>query len=409
MTSRLDGFTPDSFEQFIRMLAIKLIGPGVMAFGNGPDGGREATFDGKVPFPFPPTDEWNGYGVIQAKFKEKRESTQIDQAWGLKCLRTELDAFVEKRKSSRKPEYYVFATNVELTSAERGGINLANELIGEYVGRLPIKGWAIWSYSQLVAYIDSHESIRVRFAAFLTPSDLISELLVNLRQRKSDVARILTSYLDRELRSDKLARLEQAGDRADTSLALARVFVDLPSSDARDEAAPQEKEDSEGRLPSGTLAELVAAGSRKLDPLTLREHEWATMQMRGERIFQAVVLFGGPGSGKSTVGQYFAQIHRAALLDRLEPHHLTSDTNSIIRDLKERSAKERIPWPPTPRYPIRIELNRFAKSLAENKTTSLSEFILKELRGNYQFSHEEFLITLKQLPWLLVLDGLAVR
>jgi hypothetical protein len=42
------GFTTDSFEQLIRALALKIVGPGVTAFGNGPDGGREATFQGKV-------------------------------------------------------------------------------------------------------------------------------------------------------------------------------------------------------------------------------------------------------------------------------------------------------------------------------------------------------------------------
>ena len=47
------GFSPDTFEQFIRALALKVIGPGTTIFGNGPDGGREATFQGKVNYPHP--------------------------------------------------------------------------------------------------------------------------------------------------------------------------------------------------------------------------------------------------------------------------------------------------------------------------------------------------------------------
>ena len=83
MATLLHGFPPESFEQFVRVLALEVFGPGVTAFGNGPDGGREATFDGPVPYPFPPSSQWHGYGVIQAKFKEKPETTQEDQAWAL--------------------------------------------------------------------------------------------------------------------------------------------------------------------------------------------------------------------------------------------------------------------------------------------------------------------------------------
>jgi len=73
------GFSPEAFEQFARALALKIFGDGVKVFGNGPDGGREATFDGKVSYPFHLATQWNGYGVIQAKCKEKQETTQKDQ------------------------------------------------------------------------------------------------------------------------------------------------------------------------------------------------------------------------------------------------------------------------------------------------------------------------------------------
>jgi hypothetical protein len=48
------GFSPESFEQFARAVALSVFGPGVTMFGNGPDGGREATFRGGVPYPYPP-------------------------------------------------------------------------------------------------------------------------------------------------------------------------------------------------------------------------------------------------------------------------------------------------------------------------------------------------------------------
>ena len=40
-----------SFEQLIQVLAAKVLGQGLVVFGDGPDGGREATIQGRVPYP----------------------------------------------------------------------------------------------------------------------------------------------------------------------------------------------------------------------------------------------------------------------------------------------------------------------------------------------------------------------
>ena len=131
MANEFFGFSPESFEQFVRALALSVFGPGVTAFGNGPDGGREATFRGEVPYPYPPTTQWSGYGVIQAKCKEKPESSEKDQKLALKLLADELKTFVTSEKRNPKPEYYVFVTNVELSSAGGGGRDAADTLLGD--------------------------------------------------------------------------------------------------------------------------------------------------------------------------------------------------------------------------------------------------------------------------------------
>src|SRR5438094_763396 len=129
MSNQFFGFSTEAFEQFARALSLFVFGPGVTAFGNGPDGGREATFRGEVPFPYPPTTQWSGYGIIQAKCKEKPESTDLDQKWALKNLNEELSGFERSKKRSPKPEYYVFITNVELSSAAGGGKEKSENLI----------------------------------------------------------------------------------------------------------------------------------------------------------------------------------------------------------------------------------------------------------------------------------------
>jgi len=39
MANQFFGFSPEAFEQFARALSLSVFGPGVTAFGNGPDGG----------------------------------------------------------------------------------------------------------------------------------------------------------------------------------------------------------------------------------------------------------------------------------------------------------------------------------------------------------------------------------
>jgi hypothetical protein len=304
------GFLPEAFEQFVRALALRVFGPGVTTFGNGPDGGRDATFLGTVPYPYLPTTQWSGYGVIQAKCKEKAESTKKDQEWALKHLGDELKKFVSSATRQPKPEYYVFVTNVELSSISGGGRDKANGLVNSYYDKLPLKGHAVWDANQLTAFLDTYEELRKHFLG-----DVLAEALADMNRRRPNTTHILTAFLERELRADATARLDQAGNRTDDQLRLAQLFFDLPAAPEQTLLPPDEKPDAEGNLPPGVLWELLRDGARKLDPQTLYEQEME--QERGlpkdtrEAFPTRYVLLGEPGSGKSTVSQFLAQIHRA--------------------------------------------------------------------------------------------------
>jgi hypothetical protein len=144
------GFSPDSFEQFIRALSIRIIGSGITVFGNGPDGGREASFQGRVNFPHPPDNTWDGYGVIQAKFKEKAENTQKDQEWAEKQLEKELKQWETSQRRSKKPEYFIYCTNVELSSASNGGYESLCKVFEKHKIKLGLKDYRIWDANQLI-------------------------------------------------------------------------------------------------------------------------------------------------------------------------------------------------------------------------------------------------------------------
>lgn len=392
MSRQFDGFSPDSFEQFIRALAVAVFGPGVTVFGNGPDGGREATFRGTVPYPHPPSEQWNGYGVIQAKFKERTETTATDQNWALKLLRDELDLFVNSAKRQPKPDYYVFATNVPLSSAAGGGIDSAKAIAESYATSLGLQGYAIWDGNELVGLVNTHENIRRKYRFELSPGELISAFLAQVEARTPNAAKVLTTFLERELRSDEAARLDQAGNRTDQQLHLSRLFFDLPATPEQSLTPPDETADENGRLPPGILSELLRAAGRKLDPLTLFEHNSGIIDGDKESsLVSQYLLLGGPGSGKSTVGQFLAQVHRAALLERVEPHKLQPSTLVAISEIRELCRRELFRWPAAPRYPFRIELNRFGRALAAKegaRVTTLASYLLT-LLGHAELKEQD--------------------
>src|SRR5689334_6320500 len=91
-TLSFDSFLPQSFERMVQSLCMHVFGPGLVVFGSGPDGGREASFEGRVPYPSK-VDNWSGYIVVQAKCKEIPRGGAEDVAWLVKQLSGELKKF----------------------------------------------------------------------------------------------------------------------------------------------------------------------------------------------------------------------------------------------------------------------------------------------------------------------------
>jgi hypothetical protein len=303
-----------------------------------------------------------------------------------------LKAFVSSAKRDPKPEYYVFVVNVELTSA--GGRDEADKLLQGYYGKLPLKGHAVWDANQLTGFLNKYEDLRRRFTAYLTPGDVLAAMLATIERRRPNATRILTAFLERELRADEASRLDQAGNRTDDQLRLASLFFDLPASAEPRLSPPEEKPDASGKLPPGVLADLLRDGSRKLDPTTHYEQETAGIYGRSESFPTRYVLLGGPGSGKSTLGQFLAQVHRAALLERCPPQSLEPQTRRNIAEIRALCDRDGLPWPVTPRYPFRVELNRFAKALASAESdhvSSLERYLLNALKREHALAHEDLI------------------
>ncbi|MFD4508914.1 hypothetical protein [Streptomyces sp. NPDC058457] len=95
-----------SFEHVSQALAQEILGPGVSVFGDGKDGGREATFEGRVPYPSV-LDARDGYGVVQAKFRQRTGQQAPDAVSWLKGqIKDECEAWLSPTsKRNRLPEY----------------------------------------------------------------------------------------------------------------------------------------------------------------------------------------------------------------------------------------------------------------------------------------------------------------
>src|SRR6266511_3916127 len=113
-------------------------------------------------------------------------------------------------------------------------------------------------------------------------------------------------------------------------------------------------------------------------------------------IVDRVVVVGGPGEGKSTVGQYLAQLHRATLLTRVDKIALSPQY-----------------YPEFPRIPIRVILKDYGQWLAtasssEPSSASLDKYICEQIEA--ATSRPIDTLSLHKLisdnPTLLILDGL---
>ncbi|MEU6384453.1 hypothetical protein ABZ847_12865 [Streptomyces bauhiniae] len=172
------------FEHLTQALAVRILGTGVSVFGDGRDGGREATFNGRMRFPKPdPGGPWDGYGVLQSKFRSRPLGTSPDTKWFLKEVARELAAWGNPNSSRARcghlPDYMILATNVVLSSvASSGGIDRVEQEIKRLVAKhhLPLKGWRVWHFDQIRTFLDLHPEIRQTYDAMVTPSDVLAQL-----------------------------------------------------------------------------------------------------------------------------------------------------------------------------------------------------------------------------------------
>jgi hypothetical protein len=402
----LTGLSTRSFEQLVQALAAKLIGPNIVIFGDGPDGAREATWEGRIPYPNQ-ADAWQGYGVVQAKFLQRPVSTTKDGQWVLQQLSGELKKFAQKKRKLRKPEYYIFATNAVLSAvSDRGFKDKVISLLRSYQKQLGLKDFDVWDYDKIRAFIDNNRDVAISYSAWVTSGDVLAEILKSIQVNHANFDQVLTNFLQKELTGDQFANLEQAGHVTENQVPLSAVFTDLPAYERR----LYEPEAEPDPLPPGFVSEVLAASQVKFDPDSQTVGANASKGGVGKDTRTGkYVLIGGPGQGKTTLGQFVCQLFRVALL--VDRPRLSGDAKRAIAQIRAECLADKTQLPTARRFPVRVVLSDFAKALATeqpNGVTSLLSYITKRIsrRTDQNVNVLAFRQWMAHYPWLLVLDGL---
>jgi hypothetical protein len=421
------NFSPQAFERLVQTLGVSVLGPGTVVFGSGPDGGREATFTGEVPFPSS-TDRWNGYIVIQAKCREVPRQNFEDANWLCEQLQKEFDAFLS-RKRRKLPDYYLIVTNVRLSAvADVGGKDKVQKQLEKFAAAANLKSFAVWSADELSALLENAPEIRRAYSAWLTPSDVLSDLVQSLE--RPNLSRLLPLALARDIRNERDVRLRDAGQEADKSVFLDEVFIDLPlrlgqrttnreltyldSAESRTRTNPLTslRTIHEQEIQAGIVGTLIELSKNKFDPPSMSD--FAVTQMPGERspLPNRIVLLGGPGQGKSTLGQFIAQFFRAKTLGSHEPSRVNPQTLEVVERVLRRAEQEGLSAEAPCRFPIRVNLPSFADALKRAADAgahlSLLGYITSALvrEIDVELTGDDLRAWLGHCPSFIVLDGL---
>ncbi|GAB4061964.1 AAA family ATPase [Uliginosibacterium sediminicola] len=266
-----------------------------------------------------------------------------------------------------------------------------------------------------------------------TGSDVLAKAAAKAEISADDL-RAIRIWLADQLVAQEYAKLGQGG-HTNTQVPLRQVFVDLPI--ASNASASMQREDRtlflSSMLAAGPLdlrntfkarSDLGAASHAKKEK---EEDEEKNAELFDSAIehehlrsrWGATLLIGGPGQGKSTLGQLACQLHRAALIHPAANELTTVQrelVNSFIPSVKESKSKKdanKLGLPNGPLLPLQVTLPDFAAWAASSTLTKMPGHTpsLLQFLADLPSAREVGLDAAKLfslvcvLPSLLVLDG----
>ena len=278
----------------------------------------------------------------------------------------------------------LFVTNVVLSPVqEKGAKDRASALLEEYQDRLLLKGFDIWDYDKLRVFLDNNTDVRQANEAWITTGDVLASITRRLDLEAHNFVDTITGFLEKELLNDQFVNIEQAGHRDSDGIPLAQVFVDLETVDevqalrlVESQQTPQilYDDDLSGFPKLGFIREIVDLASERLDYHSLeKDHAGPTSIPDSSQLPRGrFVLIGGPGQGKSTVGQFICQIFRASIVSRRTSGNFLPETSKALSLMQSHCENENINYNTVARFPFRVILSQFATALSADSTNNVS-------------------------------------
>jgi hypothetical protein len=390
--SRLD---PYAFENLVNLLALKVLGAGSSGFGPGADGGRDGIFQGEALYPSS-SERWKGMWYIQSKFHSPHLSTDPHK-WLIEKVRVEIESFNNSNGDRVWPNNWIIATNIDPSGKPNtGSYDAIVKMVSSAASGV---NFSIWGGAKILGFLGNYPDIARQYAHFITPGQIIAQLYSNLLDQSASLETVIRYLIATQFSEQIYTKLDQAGSSADTRPGVHHLFIDLPFS--------VEGKELEGMA----LDHLCRAAAQPQRHSIVSKHSsvWRDWNKNPQNA-RVALLKGGPGQGKSTVGQYFSQIQRAALL-------LSDNAPFVVEKVKrfalevQVEAKKIGAWPAAPRIPIFIELKEYAHWFGQ-KNDNEARGVLSYLANRISVKVDQTVLssTLRKAiaiqSWFVLFDGL---
>lgn len=400
----LSDLHPTAFENLVNALALRTLGNGLSGFGPGADGGRDGYFSGSANYPSE-VERWDGIWYIQSKFFSAGTNKNEHQ-WLLERIKAEIAAFQEDGGDRIWPDNWVIATNIEPGGKpQTGSFDAIRELVDATPNGKNVK-LAVWGGRKILDLLIAHPDIAHHYGHFLTPGNVISKLYAELgalSEQRPTIEEVVRYFVVGQFGENLYTKLEQAGSSSDIRPRVHDLFIDLPYHGSR-----ISRTDQPDCLILETLCLASAQSHRHKFRRTVPEswREWSKQPKRA----RVTVIKGGPGQGKSTIGQYLCQIHRAALILSEDGPAVLDSTKDLAQRVQDVAAPAGF-WPGSPRIPVQIELKEYAhwhSQSSNDKSRSVLTYLaaIVTRKTGLEVSAGTLRSALSKQSWLVVFDGL---
>lgn len=413
----LERLGPHGFQDCAAALAIRALGAHVRPMGRGRDGGRDMLANGAVVWSANDqygAEAWDGVTVFQVKHKATLEGPRKDAAWVRDQIRAELVEWSDpETERGEVPNYLVFVTNVPLTpTQDRGGFDTVVEAVQKYLDGLKestaedhlsgpdkiatrnqrearrdrmrnLRNWRIWDGYQIDGLLAAYEGVRRAFDGFLTAGDVLADLgQVSIHLKQNEIGGALRDHARWALVNERNVYFDEAGGET-KGVPVEQVAVDLPVL-VEDGATER------------VIRYTLDHGDRMLKP-TITTHDKP----------RHLVIVGAPGNGKTTVSKFLVHAYRAALVG--ESDDLGHEHQAAVNGTKDALTSMGRGLPASRRWPIRVDLAKFAIAQATNEDYTLLHWIAGHLTRQVASKDVPRWALWKWLqtwPSFIILDGL---